>query len=506
MNKPAGQVRVQVINEAQTVVPPGEGLAYIVGPTLKGLKGNAKTIITSVAHFIRTYGDDGGLFTAIAKRMIQQGAQLRVSRVVSSTAAYAESDPFYLGSLPVFKFKAKAPGYQYNNVSVELIPGEGNLFDIYVTELDSTGAVATLEKFLNLVVPENTTVNPWYLDPVRSSNLVEPIYLSDSGDGVDSSSGAGIWASQENALEGGSNGADLVTADYTAALAGFDPYYDGKVVCIPHLDGTEVGIDDAIINAALITYAEARKDLVCIVHVPNTMDTKDKIVEYMEDGNGISTSKFAIVTAGGVKAALLGGYISDLPETGFYAAMLVNHYNTHPWRSPSGYNYGIIAGTNGPVNNFGSPANFTDLDLITREGVNMFINRDGTHMFWTGYTMALDNTPEKFASIVLLEFYMISFLKPTLERFISEPNDPETWSRIYYTCKVILDRLVEFRALTEYQWDGDQFASSMNDLQVNDPQDVQDGIYKVQLQIKTVSPIVIIDLAIILTNAGVEFK
>jgi len=507
MNKPAGQVKVQVINEAQTIVTPGTGLVYIVGPTLKGLKANPKYVINSVAKFISYYGDDNGIFTAIAKRILAQNVQLRVSRVVSDTATIAESEAFVLGTTPMFKFKAKAPGKQYNNVSIKLESGENSYFNIYVNELDSFGNVIFKEKFINLIVPEDITLNPHYLEPIKNSTLIDPVYIEDSGSGSGSGSGSVIWEEQTFNLTGGSNGGNLTSSEYVNALSGFNSFYDGKVICFPSLDDDEPGITLGILNAALTSYVEARKDLMGIIHIPNRLNSADLITEYIEyPDNGISVSKYIIVSGGGVKTSLFGNSTSEVPETGFYAAKLAEHYGIAPWKSPSGFNYGIITGINGPVNNFGSPAYFNDLNAISSSGVNMLINRNNVNMFWTGYTMALDNSPEKFISIIFLELYLISILKPTLERYISEPNDFDTWSNIYYVCKPIMEDLIEKRALFAYVWDGDQFATSLEDLQVNDPQDVQDGIYKIQVQIKTVSPIVIIDLAIILTNAGVEFK
>lgn len=494
MTKLAGQVKVNVINEAQTISVPGQGLAYVLGPTKKGPVGDPRSIINSVAAFRRHFGNDGGLFTAMCTSMLMQGVNLRVSRVIGDNAEQSQCDPFELDGVPMFYFKSKYPGLHYNDLKITLSPGQGDeQFTLDITD----GYIK--ERFENLSVPQTGELN--YLKIVEeNSRLVTPVYYDGSGSG----SGQGaqgevptLWVTQLKEFSGGTDGDEIVAADYQDAMDGFDPYYDGILICAPHLEG------DTDVDNMLAVYASARKDIFALVHVPNSLGDKDAIVAYAEAN--FSTNNYLIVGGGGLVTTDLG-YLSQVPETARYAALLINQYNVAPWLSPSGARRGLVQGTQGPVNNFGSPAYFQDLEEIIGKGVNMVIRRNNMDMFWSGYTMAQGNSPEKFISVSMLLQYMVRVLKPTLEAFISEPNEPTTWSQIYYRVENFLNTLVSNRALLDWKWDGDQFASSMNDLQINDPQDVSNGIYKIQLQIQTVSPIVVIELDIIMTQAGVEFK
>ena len=62
------------------------------------------------------------------------------------------------------------------------------------------------------------------------------------------------------------------------------------------------------------------------------------------------------------------------------------------------------------------------------------------------------------------------------------------------------------RAVYDLQWNGDQFAKSMNDLQINIPTDLQQGKYKIDFKIQPIPPLKEITVNIIITRAGVSFE
>lgn len=71
-----------------------------------------------------------------------------------------------------------------------------------------------------------------------------------------------------------------------------------------------------------------------------------------------------------------------------------------------------------------------------------------------------------------------------MRTFLEEPNDIQTWKTIYAAVLPFLSDLRDNkRALTSFDWKGDQFANTMDDLVINNLPDVTSGKYKVKLTI-----------------------
>lgn len=179
-----------------------------------------------------------------------------------------------------------------------------------------------------------------------------------------------------------------------------------------------------------------------------------------------------------------------------------------PWYSFSGMNRGVITSAMGPVmKNLGSPAEVETLNEFAQWYMNLFVIKDTRTqgkrtMLWHGFTSNPTDNSEKFISIVRLNLYIKKNLRPIFESYIEEPNTFDTWKRIYYEGKEIMDNLVNNSAITSYEWLGDQDAQSYDDLQVNNEADVRNGKYHVQLKYSEVVPMqdismdVIIDIAV----------
>jgi phage tail sheath protein FI len=117
-------------------------------------------------------------------------------------------------------------------------------------------------------------------------------------------------------------------------------------------------------------------------------------------------------------------------------------------------------------------------------------------MLWHCFTSQVKQDSFKFLSIVRLVLYMKKFLRPILESYLEEPNIWSTWAAMYLEVKPELDDLVTRDAISEYEWLGDQNASSYKDLQINNEADVRQGKYKVILKFKDIVPIQEISLTL----------
>jgi len=485
MAKNTAKVTVNVINNAQSTSTPPLGIMFVAGATEKGIINDPKDIITSWSQFNRLYGDllDTDDFPLHCKQALQTGAQLRVSKAAGAAAAQATTSV-----TGFFTLTSKGSGIYYNtNLKIDITDNTTN-FDLLVYDTSS----GQQELYEGLVADAN---NEYMQEVINGSLLVDVSYLSYT------TGQPGTSAAQ--AFTGGADATPLVT-DYTSALNAFDNYDDSFIVSVPGQDETSL----ATLYTVGKAYAEKRKDVVYLQHLDNDNKTQAQIVAEL---GGFTSSKFACVIGGGVTIPnpYPGGTnpVYDMHSTGTLLGTIARAHVTYgPWYSPSGYIRGVLEGTSGVVNNFGSPAATADRNIIANAGGSMAVVKSQTVMQWDMYTMDLGNSPEKFFSIIMLELFMVDTLTPALEFFLGAPNTFGTWKQIYNTVSPFLESLLDANAVYSYKWSGDQNATSLEELQINDPTEVGQGIYRVQLQIKAVVPIVDIILNIVLTENSVEFE
>lgn len=122
-------------------------------------------------------------------------------------------------------------------------------------------------------------------------------------------------------------------------------------------------------------------------------------------------------------------------------------------------------------------------------------------MLWHNFTSNPLSDSEKFLAIVRLNLYLKKNLRPFLEKYVEEPNNWTTWKKIFYEGKEILDDLINV-AITKYTWNGDQYANSYADLQMNNEADVRQGKYKLQIVYKDIVPMQEVTVNIVIDQAS----
>lgn len=219
----------------------------------------------------------------------------------------------------------------------------------------------------------------------------------------------------------------------------------------------------------------------------------------------IGPKKEVAYFGGGIKYYNENGSLQKCDVLGSVAGLDATCASTYgPWYSFSGMNRGVIASALGPVmKNLGGPADIDTLNEFAQWYMNLFVIKNTRTqgqrtMLWHGFTSNPVDDSEKFISIVRLNLYLKKNLRPILESYIEEPNTFETWKRIYYEAKDILDDLQTRNAITTYTWLGDQDAQSYEDLQVNNEADVRQGKYKAQLKYKEIVPMQDIEMDVII--------
>lgn len=403
----------------------------------------------------------------------------------------------------LFDLVLKNEGEDGNNFTVEIgEPSNGD--SVYFKITITNSAESIIETYDNLTIDENTTGGQatFLSDIIDGSSYMDVVYKDLSNYNTQLVPRIGTYLT----FIGGSDGTDPVSADYIGDASqrnGFHAFDDyDEAFEMAALDN-----DSDAVNVGGAAYATNRADLQYFVHLPISLKTKAAILA-KKASLGINT-KYAYVVSGGIKIFdPITGQKVDKSEIGDVIALASKAAQEFgPWYSFAGLNRGLLTnGVIGVVNNFGTPATYNDLNDLANRQINMVVTKNGESVLWGNHSAQLANNIQSFNNVVRLVIFLKKALKPTLETFLEEPNDIPTWRRMYYTVKPLLDSLLNSRAFYNYEWLGDQDASSMDNLLINNSSDVSDGKYKINLVISPISAINEIEVAIILTKAGVTFE
>lgn len=308
----------------------------------------------------------------------------------------------------------------------------------------------------------------------------------------------------------GTVGTDPGKDEWISAYNAIKVYYEAYSVVLSHihqhLDNyievyTEVA-NDVHTTFENMLYVEVPK-YAAGTRTPATVD--ETLIALKTMVQTIGSKKEVAYFGGGIKYYNENGSLQKCDVLGSVAGLDATCASTYgPWYSFSGMNRGVIASALGPVmKNLGGPAEIDTLNEFAQWYMNLFVIKNTRTqgqrtMLWHGFTSNPVDDSEKFISIVRLNLYLKKNLRPILESYIEEPNTFETWKRIYYEAKDILDDLQTRNAITSYEWLGDQDAQSYEDLQVNNEADVRQGKYKAKLKYHEVVPMQDIEMDVII--------
>lgn len=308
----------------------------------------------------------------------------------------------------------------------------------------------------------------------------------------------------------GTVGTDPGKDEWISAYNASKVYYEAYSVVLSHihqhLDSymevyTEVA-NDVHTTFENMLYVEVPK-YAAGTRTPATVDETLTALKTMVQT--IGPKKEVAYFGGGIKYYNENGSLQKCDVLGSVAGLDAICASTYgPWYSFSGMNRGVIASALGPVmKNLGGPAEIDTLNEFAQWYMNLFVIKNTRTqgqrtMLWHGFTSNPVDDSEKFISIVRLNLYLKKNIRPILESYIEEPNTFETWKRIYYEAKDILDDLQTRNAITSYEWLGDQDAQSYEDLQVNNEADVRQGKYKAKLKYHEVVPMQDIEMDVII--------
>jgi len=307
-------------------------------------------------------------------------------------------------------------------------------------------------------------------------------------------------------FEGGSMGLAPTAQQWIDSMEYLKDYTDAYQLSCSHIDQHLTEADAKLVHIAMSDFVNDAQEVVYYISIPkyNTAGvpmTYTELIEWVEDMiESVGHSKYVAYFGGGYKYYDAKGVLKNCDNLGTVLALGDNSASQYgPWYHFSGSNRGLVPNSIGPVSpNYGSPTNYVKLNSIANGYINMSVIKDVASkgkqtMLYHNFTSQLIDNSEKFLGITRLNLYLKKTLRPILESALEEPNTFATWNTIYYKVKPFLDQLLG-TAMTEYEWNGDQFATSYKDLSINTEADVRLGKYKASLTYKDIVAMQVVNL------------
>jgi hypothetical protein len=515
----AAKLNISEFDVSTNAVNAPKGIICVQGVTKRGPKNGTNEIIKSWPRFSALFG---GLITTsdfplYCKLMLDSGVHLRVKRCVNEATIVKASLPSVpttaikgignSANAPLFDLPLKYEGSDYNNVRVIISAasnGQANFFNLAINHLVDA---EINELYENLTITGTPTIAASnYLNKVAAgSELVDVVYrdLSALSSPVRPLNGT-------YAYTGGLNGDAVVAADYTGAEAdssgwfAFDSVVDSITMMAPEISIVAGGSASNPIIVGAVAYVDSRKNMDFVAHFDNAITSPANLVT-ARNGLSLDSSYFHMYTGGIKWVDPATNIVKNLLGLGHVAiTMSESDKNFGVYYSYAGLVRGEIKFVIGPVNNFSNPAT---LDTLANAQINAIIRKNNKTVIWGNFTGQYSDS--KLSQISVRRFLNTLKLElaPVLENYLEAPNAVQSWKALYYEVKPLLDAyLNEKPALNSYDWQGDQFIKSLNELVVNTTQELNQGKYKVRLPLDIINAIREISLAIYVTSTGATLE
>jgi hypothetical protein len=437
------------------------------------------------------------------------GCKLRVCRVThfesnADTADKASTTDFQVtGAVNGFNLTPKYPGAKYNDLRAEVKAasnGNASYFDLVIWI--NGDASFTPETYKNLIISGNPTVaNSNYLQEVaQKSMIVDVVYKDLSG-----TTGQVRPTNVVKTYTGGSNGDAVIATDYVGnstaknGFYAFDGISDIWGITAPEMSDTTIHIGGA-------SYVAVRKDMRYLGHLSNASNSTTELIA--ERASITVDTPYALYTAGGLKVIHPDtGAEKEISEVAdVLGCFALTHSKYGAWFSASGTKRGKIYNALGVVNNFGGPGAQADRDILANNQINLVVLEDSSIYLKGNFSGTLSNSKMSWNNIVDLIIFIRKSTTPSFENYIEEPADFITMRHMYQEVNPFLQSLVDKRALYSARYVGDQGATKLEDLQINTPDDLDNGKLRVRMFIKPINAVNEIAVDVVITKSGVSFE
>lgn len=230
-------------------------------------------------------------------------------------------------------------------------------------------------------------------------------------------------------FSGGDDGiSDIADTDYSGALSKFDVIDDLNLLCIP-------GQTSKVVNSALMTYCENRKDVFAILDAPeaSTVTSVIALRKEMSCKNAALYYPWIKVSDPLSKTGKLRSCPTCGHVMGVYARIISER---GVWKAPAGTEAilrGAIEVTTTLTNG--------DTEILNPAGIVSIIPKTNYGIVIWGARNLHPDSSMRYISDVLLDINIKKSIYQGTQSFVFEPNDSITWGKVTTTVQSFLDNL-----------------------------------------------------------------
>lgn len=542
------KINFNFINNNVGVSTPVNGVSTVLARTTKGPVLDPSVLINSLPHFHRVFGEEivpdgsrSNIETALAG-----GSKLRIIRVVgpgSQQGVVNTNKPIFtiqvdkdvigvklatrragepIGTSPDFSVKLTTVS---NTLHYEIVDGNGTTIEtspIFTWKtkddknLTSVDYLALANWIQNNSYFKISMVKMNQDEEAESVSIESFINRLAKVDNTSTSIEVAIKNSVFTGNIGKTESSEPTFTEWLGAIDYIKDYTDSYNVILSHLD-QHLDTQNAIkVYNKFRQVLDELNEFRGFIEIPwydtdkVTPKTIDKIIQAAEQlQSSIGHSKWISYFSGGLKYANNFGLPQNSDVLGTVLGLADTSALGYGYNySFAGVNRGVVGDAAGPaVANFGSPSRFDELESLANRYVNIFVVKDTPSfgkrtVLWHNFTSQIKNDSFRFIGNTGLILNIKKSLRPILESYIEEPNIWSTWADIYARVKPLIDTWVNNNAITDPVWQGDQYASSWNDLKVNTEEDVRQGKYHIIFSFKDIVSMQQINVDVVLEKAS----
>jgi hypothetical protein len=396
-----------------------------------------------------------------------------------------------------FVFNAKTVGNGYNGITVEIavpLSGQAGVFDIVETVSGQS--------------PNRVTNVTAVLTPTIVAELNQKTKW------VNLATTTGTISVASGALAGGARDISLISnADIIGVLANKSGVYSFGKADTTIMRVINLIKQDPAVDAVYSSWAESNNKS---CHIFTKIG--DDVTAALAYRNG--TTPYSHTKLNTHHTRLITGAINlnnpinadqriQLVGAGDLAIAIAKKDSDGFWLSAAQLKYGQFTSVNSVVMPFDSG----ELDTLYDKEVNVIKSERGIVRYFGYNTTVIDKTSLlRQENIADLHIFMKNVFEALAIKYQFVPNTQSTlWSPMYKEARVILEDLVDKKAIQPnegegWEWIGDQNARGTNQLQYNNPVDITQGIYKAKLRFQPVGAAGFIGITLERTSQAVNVQ